>query len=252
MRKHLTPDPLPRHPVHTMAELRMTGNCLKGSRPILSFDGDFESTPMLKLAKEMLSQAFNVPNKHPKSKPFFDHIITFSHFDGRIWFRNFQVSALQLLLPPSSIVHRHSCGPGRSLQIVWPDKKKLDSKMELAEIGPRFVLQPIRVFSGSFHGSTLFENGAYISPNRVRTDSLTCTQAHRPTISHSPSPHTLTRSLAHSPRPTDPIAAASGTSRKVQEASRGEEPDHHAQAQHQAASRRSRHGLPSEVILILD
>jgi hypothetical protein len=77
--------------VHTMGELRMTGNCLKGSRAILSFDGDFEASPMLKLTKTMLSQTFNVPNKHPKSKPFFDHIFTFSHVDGRIWFRNFQV-----------------------------------------------------------------------------------------------------------------------------------------------------------------
>jgi len=24
--------------VHTMSELKMTGNCLKGSRPLLSFD----------------------------------------------------------------------------------------------------------------------------------------------------------------------------------------------------------------------
>lgn len=31
--------------VHTLAELKMTGNCLKGSRPLLSFDpvGNVES-----------------------------------------------------------------------------------------------------------------------------------------------------------------------------------------------------------------
>jgi len=86
--------------VHTMAELRMTGNCLKGSRAIISFDGDFESSPMLRLTKEMLSQSFNVPNKHAKSKPFFDHIFTFSHLDGRIWFRNFQVRAIGDILHP--------------------------------------------------------------------------------------------------------------------------------------------------------
>jgi hypothetical protein len=53
------------------------------------------------------------------------------------------------------------------VKIVWPDKKKLGQKMELAEIGPRFVLQPIRVFSQSFHGATLFDNPHYISPNHV-------------------------------------------------------------------------------------
>jgi len=26
------------HVVHTMSELKLTGNCLKGSRPVLSFD----------------------------------------------------------------------------------------------------------------------------------------------------------------------------------------------------------------------
>ena len=39
--------------IHTMQELKMTGNCLKGSRPILSFDPQFDSTPHLQLVKEM-------------------------------------------------------------------------------------------------------------------------------------------------------------------------------------------------------
>lgn len=28
---------------------------------------------------------------HPKSKPFIDHVIMFSYFAGRIWYRNFQI-----------------------------------------------------------------------------------------------------------------------------------------------------------------
>ena len=39
--------------VHTMDELRMTGNCLRGSRPILSFDSNFDTQPHLKVMKEM-------------------------------------------------------------------------------------------------------------------------------------------------------------------------------------------------------
>lgn len=42
------------HNLHTMHELKLTGNCLKGSRPILSFDPKFEQEPHLQLVKELL------------------------------------------------------------------------------------------------------------------------------------------------------------------------------------------------------
>lgn len=42
--------------VHTMMELKFTGNCLKGSRPLLSFDPAFDTTPELQLMKEMFTQ----------------------------------------------------------------------------------------------------------------------------------------------------------------------------------------------------
>ena len=68
----------------------MTGNCLKGSRPLLSFDKSFGSKPQLKLIKELLVHAFGTPRNHPKSKPFYDHIFSFSFSGGRVWFRNYQ------------------------------------------------------------------------------------------------------------------------------------------------------------------
>jgi hypothetical protein len=37
--------------IHTMEELKLTGNSLMGSRPVLSFDGPFEELPHLKLIK---------------------------------------------------------------------------------------------------------------------------------------------------------------------------------------------------------
>lgn len=77
--------------VHTMDELKMTGNCLKGSRPILSFDKSFDSAPHWALLKELLAQIFNVPKGSRRSKPFFDHVLSFSIADNRIWFRNYQV-----------------------------------------------------------------------------------------------------------------------------------------------------------------
>ncbi len=38
----------------------------------------------------------------------------------------------------------------------------------LAEIGPRFVLNPIRIFRGSFGGQTLYKNEHFTSPNAIR------------------------------------------------------------------------------------
>ena len=40
--------------IHTMDELKLTGNCLKYSRPLISFDSAFNTEPHLQLMKEML------------------------------------------------------------------------------------------------------------------------------------------------------------------------------------------------------
>lgn len=121
--------------IYTMAELKLTGNCLRGSRPLLSFDTNFNENPEYVLLKELFTQIFGVPNHHPKSQPFFDHIYTFSVLDNRIWFRNFQI---------------------------------LSEDGALAEIGPRFVLNPVKIFNGSFGGETLWENSHYITPAKYR------------------------------------------------------------------------------------
>ncbi|KAJ2947184.1 hypothetical protein O0L34_g16546 [Tuta absoluta] len=121
--------------IYTMGELKMTGNCLRGSRPLLSFDPLFTKDPQYSLLKELLTQIFGVPNHHPKSQPFFDHVYTFMILDNRIWFRNYQI---------------------------------LSEDGALAEIGPRFVLNPVKIFSGSFGGGTLWENPKYISPAKLR------------------------------------------------------------------------------------
>jgi ribosome biogenesis protein BRX1 len=122
--------------VHTMDELKMTGNCLKGTRAILSFDKSFEELPQWELLKELFVQTFSTPNHHPKSQPFIDHVFTFSVADNRIWFRNYQI---------------------------------LEENGDLAEIGPRMVLNPIRIFEGSFGGPTLYQNPHYTSPNEYRS-----------------------------------------------------------------------------------
>ncbi len=128
----------------------MTGNCLKGSRPLLSFDATFdaaldstkqaEELSHLPLIKELLIHSFATPKTSRKQKPFVDHIMSFTFADGRIWVRNYQIV-----------------------------RKEEDGKesISLVEIGPRFVLNIMRVFDGAFGGRTLYENSEFVSPNTV-------------------------------------------------------------------------------------
>ena len=64
------------------------------------------------------------------------------------------------------------------LQIVpGVDKKKTSAEnVSLVEVGPRCCMNPIKVFSGSFGGPVLYDNPAYVSPNKV---SIPCAE---PTI----------------------------------------------------------------------
>jgi ribosome biogenesis protein BRX1 len=134
--------------VHTMAELKLAGNHLRGSRPVLSFDAAFDAEPHLQLLKEVFTQAFATPRRHPRAKPFFDHVISFSASDGRVWLRNYQV-------------------------VADPEKKKAardvgDAGVALVEVGPRACLNPIKMLAGSFGGPVIYDNPTYVSPNAVR------------------------------------------------------------------------------------
>ncbi|PWZ02143.1 Brix-domain-containing protein [Testicularia cyperi] len=152
--------------IHTMDELKMTGNCLKGSRPILSFDKQFDEKPHWTLIKEMFTQMFGVPRGARKSKPFVDHVISFSIVDNKVWFRNYQIVESDPGANVIAAVENEQAG-------ATPKTKKAKDQQQgrqpkLVEIGPRMVLSPIRVFEGSFGGATVFENPEYISPNAIR------------------------------------------------------------------------------------
>jgi ribosome biogenesis protein BRX1 len=122
--------------IHTMDELKLSGNCLKFSRPLLSFDSSFNEGPAhLQLIKEMLNHAFNTPKNHPKSKPFIDHVISFLWYDNRVWFRCYQV------------VNQH--------EEKFTEADDIE-KLMLIEIGPRFCLQPIKIFDGVLGGDALW------------------------------------------------------------------------------------------------
>lgn len=138
--------------IHTMEELRLTGNCLKGARPFLCFADGFEADPTLRLIKELFTQVFGTPRGHPKSKPFSDHVMSFSLLDGKIWYRHFQITD-------------STQDAGEIRQAL----KSGEETVKLVEIGPRFVLDLIKVFDGSFGGRTLVANPAYVTPNAQRS-----------------------------------------------------------------------------------
>ena len=130
--------------IHTMEELKLTGNCMIGSRPLLNFDVGFEANAHFTLMKALLTDAFNTPKGHPKSKPFLDRIMSFFIVKNNIWVRNYQI-------------------------VENSERERKDGKdTQLVEIGPRFVLIPIRIFSGSLGGATMYQNAAFVSPNDER------------------------------------------------------------------------------------
>jgi ribosome biogenesis protein BRX1 len=129
--------------IHTLNEIKLTGNCLKYSRPLLSFDKSFDTEPHLQLLKEMFQHTFNSPKNHPKTKPFYDHIIAFYNVNNHIFFRNYQIV--------------------NDLKERFTDSDDV-SKLQLIEIGPRFSLNIIRIFDGPLGGKTIFQNPFYIPP----------------------------------------------------------------------------------------
>jgi len=69
---------------HTMDELRLTGNCMRGSRPLLTFDAAFDTTSHLRLLKTIFTDVFGTPRGHPKSKPFVDRVMAFYYADNKV------------------------------------------------------------------------------------------------------------------------------------------------------------------------
>jgi len=140
--------------VHTMDELRLAGNGLKGSRPLLSFDKAFDSEPHLAVMKELFIHVFNTPRGHPKSQPFHDRVMGFYVIEGKIWVRHYQI--VDATQEPKARKKMAAAG---------------EEPTSMVEVGPRFVMNPVRIFAGSFGGPTLYQNPLFVSPNRLRYEA---------------------------------------------------------------------------------
>ena len=72
----------------------------------------------------------------------------------QIWVRNYQILEKQ----PENAMEAH----------LAKKESGQEESTSLVEIGPRFVLDPIRIFRGSFGGQTLYQNPNFVSPNDIR------------------------------------------------------------------------------------
>ena len=151
--------------VHTTSELHFPGNCLRGSRPILSFDATFNSSPHLVLIKELLTHIFGVPKGARKTKPFVDHVMGFTLADGKIWIRCFEIRETAV---SKSEAHNKSGDIAEKETLAVGEKG--EAKINLVEIGPRFLLTPIVILESSFGGPVIYENKEFVSPNQIRSE----------------------------------------------------------------------------------
>ncbi|KAI3383055.1 hypothetical protein SNEBB_004948 [Seison nebaliae] len=80
--------------IHTFDEMKLTGNCLKWSRPFLIFSDEFqdeENHPQLILLRNLFEKIFGTPRNHLKSQPFHDHCISFTFVNNYVYFRMYQI-----------------------------------------------------------------------------------------------------------------------------------------------------------------
>jgi ribosome biogenesis protein BRX1 len=148
-----------------MSELNFTGNALRGSRAIVSFDAGFDATPAMALVKEMLRATFSVPKGVRGSKPFVDRVVAFTLADGKVWCRHYQICTSSSTTSSTT----EKVGEGDEGK-TGKGRKGEGEEMELVEIGPRFVMTPIVVLEGSFGGPVVYENKEFVSPNAVRRE----------------------------------------------------------------------------------
>ncbi|CAG8619173.1 13361_t:CDS:2 [Funneliformis caledonium] len=129
--------------LNELAELNNCNNCVffevRKHQDLYMWTSKTPNGPSIKFHVQ------NIPKGARRSKPFIDHVISFTIVDNRIWFRNFQVVEKDL---KSS------------------DTKVNDKNISLVEIGPRFVLNVIRIFEGSFCGASIYANPEFITPNQ--------------------------------------------------------------------------------------
>jgi ribosome biogenesis protein BRX1 len=82
-------------------------------------------------------------------------ILTQHKTTTQIWVRNYQILEETASTAKEANVQKKLTGHAHSTSLI--------------EIGPRFILNPIRIFRGSFGGQTLYVNEEFVNPNVIRS-----------------------------------------------------------------------------------
>ncbi|MCJ1280231.1 Ribosome biogenesis protein brx1 [Puttea exsequens] len=170
--------------LHTTSELHFPGNCLRGSRPFLSFSSAFNTSPHLQVIKELLTHIFGVPPGARRAKPFVDHVMGFTVADGRVWVRVWEIkerAATDREAATTTGTTNTTTTTSTTAAAAAASANKKSGKggkgdiahtaLNLTELGPRFVLTPIVILEGSFGGPVIYENKLFVSPNQVRAEA---------------------------------------------------------------------------------
>lgn len=102
-----------------------------------------------------------MPKTARRAKPFVDHVTSFSLTDGKVWFRNYQLvhdSPLDVTKTGDDDTPEEIARKALKLS------KNVEDNMSLNEIGPRFVLTPVKIFEGSFGGAVVWQNEDFLTP----------------------------------------------------------------------------------------
>eukprot|EP01013_Petalomonas_cantuscygni_P040406 TRINITY_DN72348_c0_g1_i1.p1 TRINITY_DN72348_c0_g1~~TRINITY_DN72348_c0_g1_i1.p1 ORF type:complete len:451 (-),score=90.10 TRINITY_DN72348_c0_g1_i1:8-1360(-) len=147
------------HNIHTMREMKLPGNGIKGSRPLLHFDQAFSTLPHLQILQRLFVLTFGTPRGAPKTRPFVDRVMAFYYVDGKIFVRHYQISEEA----PKKQAPADAAAIAAGIEVT--DKR---AELSLVEIGPRFALTPIKIFSGVNGGPLLWHNERYQTPTAQR------------------------------------------------------------------------------------
>ena len=110
--------------VHTVAELKLEARRAHRARNVLIFDRAFGCSSERRVVRALLTRIFSVDPSVEPGRAL--HAITFLWLDGRVWLRVYRIQ--------------------------YADDGTV---LDVAEIGPRLVLEPVRIIASAFGGAVL-------------------------------------------------------------------------------------------------
>eukprot|EP00917_Polyrhabdina_sp_WS-2016_P000289 GHVP01000634.1.p1 GENE.GHVP01000634.1~~GHVP01000634.1.p1 ORF type:complete len:264 (+),score=34.92 GHVP01000634.1:212-1003(+) len=168
----------------SIKEMRSDGNCFILSTPILSFENSFNRYKEYIIIKNSLIGIFGTPKHHKKSNnkkliDQYDRMFHFSIVDGKIWFRHYGINSDRNTGTLNDI-KGEGISKGNSRGNSIDDSidrgignniaNNLSNNIDILEIGPRIIITPMKILSGSFKGDVLWETGGTMTEDIIERE----------------------------------------------------------------------------------